>query len=235
MYLSVPVSRVDWKKTLNSKSPGSKKRWSTHLRSFEVNILLMVQNSGLGIRLICQEKKQDMWQVFSGWPEWHIMAPTKTNTGTSLHGIFFWYLDPQEAYQQDLRKLKPIQEGEYLMYSCKSRLAFLKWNYFKKHSQRMEWRMLFCFALSCFHKVLAGCLFFIAPWNYATASTGHQLDHVEVGNNALKIMDWILEEMAQSLQGSDDRDLRNAYLWSWRMLSEPKARVVWVVVPREVL
>ena len=86
--------------------------------------------------------------------------------------FFFWYLDPQEAYQQDLRKLKPIQEGEYLMYSCKSRLAFLKWNYFKKHSQRMEWWMLFCFALSCFHKVLAGCLFFIAPWNYATHQLG---------------------------------------------------------------
>ena len=34
----------------------------------------------------------------------------------------------------------------------------------------------------------------------------------KVGNNALKIMDWILEEMAQSFQGSDDRDLRNAYL-----------------------
>lgn len=36
--------------------------------------------------------------------------------------------------------------------------------------------------------------------------------HFVVGNNALKIMDWILEDMASSQQGGDDKDLRNAYV-----------------------
>lgn len=37
---------------------------------------------------------------------------------------------------------------------------------------------------------------------------------IKVGNNALKIMDWILEEMASSVskQGGEDKDLRNALL-----------------------
>ena len=98
---------------------------------------------------------------------------TNKNKHRNLPSWYFFDIwTPRSLPTQDLKKLKPIQEGEYLMYSCKSRLAFFKWNYFEKHSQMMEWWMLFCFALSCFHKVLAGCLFFTAPFE----TTGpHQL------------------------------------------------------------
>lgn len=40
--------------------------------------------------------------------------------------------------------------------------------------------------------------------------SGPPLGSAQVGNNALKIMDWILEDMASSQRGGDEKDLRNA-------------------------
>lgn len=97
--------------------------------------------------MICQEKNKTCGRCFSGWPEWHQQKQTQE---PPFMVYFLIFGPPRSLPTQDLRKLKPIQEGEYLMYSCKSRLTFFKWNYFEKHSQMMEWWLLFCFVFVLF-------------------------------------------------------------------------------------